>query len=85
MKQAKRQIRAVLLERCAMSADGPEEREAERLADELAADRRHEAAEARADELHDLMLAICRPSCTLIGHDPHPTKGYCRFCAKDLP
>jgi hypothetical protein len=75
--------------------DGQEEREAERLADERAADRRHEAAEARADEqddrmekrsadareeLRDLMIGICRPSCTLIGHDWHPN-GYCRFCA----
>jgi hypothetical protein len=73
-----------------MEPDGPEQREAERLEDELAADRRHEIAEARADEdydrnerreeFRDLMIAICRPSCTLIGHQRHETKPYCRFC-----
>jgi hypothetical protein len=69
-----------------MSADGPEARESERL-ERATPD--HDTLAARADEsrdeLRDLMLAIARPSCSLIGHDRHPTKGYCRFCGISLP
>jgi hypothetical protein len=66
------------------AADGPEEREfemGERYDHEL---ERQAVDEARADELCDLIFTICRPSCTLIGHDRHLTKGYCRFCGVDL-
>lgn len=34
----------------------------------------------RREEFRDLMIAICRPSCTLIGHQRYETKPYCRFC-----
>ena len=80
--------------------DGQEQREAERCADEHAADRRHEAELARADEadeermekrradarvdFRDLMIGICRPSCLLIGHQRHETKSCCRFCGQEV-
>lgn len=47
----------------------------------------HDRAASRADdrrELRDLMIAICRPSCTLIGHQRHETKPFCRFCGASL-
>jgi predicted RNA polymerase sigma factor len=66
------------------AADGPEEREfetEEQYEHELDA---QAVDEAHADELRDLIFTICRPSCALIGHDRHLTKGHCRFCGIDL-
>jgi hypothetical protein len=48
----------------------------------------HDTEAARADErreeFRDLMIAICRPSCTLIGHQRYETKPYCRFCGAQI-
>lgn len=64
--------------------DGPEQRETARLERDTFD---HDAAASRADdrrELRDLMIAICRPSCTLIGHQRHETQPFCRFCGSAL-
>lgn len=64
--------------------DGPEQREAERLERDTYD---HDRAADRADdrrEFRDLMIAICRPSCTVIGHQRHETKPWCRFCGESL-
>lgn len=67
-----------------MKADGPIEREADAIERHDAANLRQELRERYAgeggDELRDLLFAICRPSCSLIGHERKAGKDYCRFC-----